>query len=88
MIDSSPAITCGSAPNWGNGPEVVARWLIDHALYLRGCGESDQMGLTPFRGHRLSGLGGRGDELVFKRYWADLAERAVPSPAVVDRLDP
>jgi len=46
------------------------------------------LGLTPFRGHRLSGLGGRGDELVFKRYWADLAERAVPSPAVVDRLDP
>ena len=36
------------------------------------------VGLTPFRGHRLSGLRGRGDELVFEGYWADLAQRAVP----------
>ena len=46
-----------------------------------------RLGLTPFRGHRLSGLGGRGDELVLEGYWADLAQRAVP-PAVVDSLDP
>lgn len=46
------------------------------------------MGLTPFRGHRLSGLEGRGDGPVLEGYRADLAERGVASTAVVDGLGP
>ena len=51
-------------------------------------GLSAELGLPPFGGHRLSGRGGLGVEALFERYWADLAERAVPSPAVVNVLDP
>jgi len=68
--------------------QVIMRSNVRRRETNKSAQPSDVLGLTPFRGHRLSGLGGRGDELVFKRYWADLAERAVPSPAVVDRLDP
>lgn len=46
------------------------------------------MGLTPFCGHRLSGLCGRCGEPVLEGYRADLAECGVASAAVVDVLDP
>src|SRR5690242_19264238 len=45
------------------------------------------IGLTPFRGHRLSGLG-RVDDPALEGYRRCLAEGAVASAAVVGVLDP
>ena len=46
------------------------------------------LGLTPFGGHRLSGLVCRCGEPVLEGYRVDLAERGVAPAAVVDGLDP
>ena len=43
---------------------------------------------TPLGGQRPSSLGGRGDEVVFERCWADLVERVVASPALEEVLEP